>query len=78
MAKKKKTAPKKKNTKKPAVKQVNPRETYLLVLIKATERYVTGKGDALDEMMTSQAKRLRKELEDLRHDENFIASCLGT
>lgn len=66
--KKKKTTKKTAKKVAPAAPKLSPREQYLLVLIRATERYVTGKGDGVDEMMTAQRDRLRAELEALQNE----------
>ena len=67
MATKKKTAKKtpKKAPKAPVVK-VSREEEYLLVLIAASERAITGQGSGVDEFFTQQANRLKRQLQDLR------------
>lgn len=61
-AKRKKPAAKKKR---PAVK-MDPNESYLLVLIAASERAITSQGTYVDQFFVDQTKRLKDKLEKLR------------
>lgn len=62
MAKKKKPV---KKSQKPRHRPITQAE-YLETLIKFSRRAITGHGSGVDEFFEQQAKRLEKQLEDLR------------
>jgi hypothetical protein len=53
-------------------KVVNPRLTYLELLMEVTLRQIDGKSESLDELFKNQYERIKKEFEELKYEKRSV------